>query len=169
MPLVTIYGIAPKNPNRSPNTPARVAHIHTEFVFRKSHVTNASNGHRYKYMIHHMPNPNIMPSSRINAGITNRILFPKYNVNIIIQKVVNSMFGISFINNLHTSITATIRPISVISWAVSFILLFSIINLYSASVYTIWNSSPSSTGCVSIPLLQSSPFTIKLQNALSLS
>ena len=50
----------------------------------------------------------------------------KYKENIIIQKVVNSTFGIPIRTTLHTSMTATIIPTRATSFADNFHFVFSI-------------------------------------------
>jgi hypothetical protein len=100
-------------PKKSPNNADMMLYNHTESFSLIHHATSASNGHAYKYIIHHKPKPYMQPSIKINAGITKRICFPKKIVNIITQKLVSSTLGIPAIATLHTSMTATIMPIRV--------------------------------------------------------
>ena len=56
-PLVKIYGIAHRNPNKRPNIPDTKLQSHAVFIFLKSKTTAANNGHAYRYIIHQMPKP----------------------------------------------------------------------------------------------------------------
>lgn len=99
---------------------------HTDCCFRNIHVSSTRRGHAYKYIIHHVPKPYIAPSIRINTGTTNAIFLPKNKVNMMSQKLVNSILGRKLNATLHTSMTATIIPIWQISSIVIFFFLLSV-------------------------------------------
>ena len=123
-PLNTMYGIEHRAPKASPKPPDTIAHTKTDSCFLSRNVISASNGHTYRYIIHHRPNPYIQPSKRINAGMASRIFLSKYRVYRMISRLTSSTFGINARAFFATSIVAIIMPIIAMSFAVIFVLLF---------------------------------------------